>query len=542
MSKNGVLRWFAAGALLWPLVGMGASCATSDDDPSSTSNDDDGTGGSGGMPGTGGELPGPGGGGDGGAGGMGGSGANGGTGGVNLCGNTVIDPGEACEGTDFDGKTCETFGLGAGTLICNSFCQIVVAGCAPPENCNNGIDDDADGDTDCLDSECATLAQCIDSCAAPIPLSFPGFDYRSTAGRPDTTAASCGGATGSERIFTFTAPSTGTAYVSVSGSKDFNVAVTTACGDPLTEIGCAAYVHLPWHGENLQVPVTQGTTYYVVVDSAGPTQVGDFSIEIGTPFGSETTCNDWFDEDFDGWLDCDDASSCQATPTCAAGSWTYGSACLSNGQCAANANDPICLDNTFFNLPNGYCSEFCNLAANDCAGDGQCYDLGLSHNGVCLDGCSTSADCAPGTACVELGLPTKVCWIPPESGALCSNIGDDDSDLLTDCEDPSDCQLGPECTPGSGAVGDPCTLNNQCGSQTGSDPLCMTQNWFGYPNGYCSEFCNPSANDCPAGSVCGDFFGFPSGAGSCFKSCVSSTDCPPGLFCVNYGFGLHCNF
>lgn len=539
MTQRAALRVVTAGVLLLALVAMAAaSCATSDN--GSSSNGGDGTGATGGEGGqVGGNPP------DGGAGGTGGSGGtagDGGMGGSTVCGNAVIEVGEACEGADFEGKTCETFGLGDGTLQCNGFCQIVVTGCAPPENCNNGIDDDGDGLTDCHDDECATLAQCIDSCAAPIPLGFPGFDYRSTAGRPDTTAASCGGATGSERIFSFTAPSTGTAYVSVYSSADLNVAVTTTCGDPLTEVACAANIHLPWQGENLHFSMTQGTTYYVLVDGAGPSEAGDFSIEIGTPFGPETTCNDFFDEDYDGWLDCDDASACQTTPTCTPGSWTYGSACISNGQCAANANDPICLGNFFFSLPNGYCSEFCNLSSNDCSGDGQCYDLGLSHNGVCLDGCNTNADCASGTACVELGLPTKVCWIPPESGSLCTNFNDDDSDSLTDCEDPSDCQLGAECTPGPGAVADPCTQHNQCASANGNDPLCLSQTWAGYPNGYCSEFCNPIANDCPSGSVCGNFWGFASGAGSCFKSCVTSADCPSGLSCSNYGFGLHCNF
>lgn len=542
MRKKWGLR-AGLGATLVLTALAGASCAQS-----STGSDDDGSGGAGagGLGGTSAEGGSGGAGGstgghDEGGGGAGGSGGQGegGEGGSSECGNTVIEPGEACEGSDFGGLTCASFGLGDGQLQCNTFCQVVVSGCAPPENCNNGFDDDSDGDVDCADSDCAALAQCIDSCAAPVPLGFPGFDFKNTVGRPDITATSCGAATGSEVVFSFTAPTTGTAYASVSGGADFNVAVTTTCGDALTEVGCAANVSAMWQPENLQFPVVQGTIYFVLVDGASANQAGDFSIEVGLAPPNESFCGDFWDDDFDGFLDCDD-SDCQGLPVCAPGSGGYGTACFSNGVCAANQSDPVCLSQQGF--PNGYCSEFCDLATNDCSGDGQCYQVGLSQNGVCLDGCTTTSDCAPGTACVEMGLGSKVCWTPPESGVMCTNAFDDDGDGLTDCEDPTSCKLEATCTPGPGAVGDGCTMHNQCGSAAGDDPLCLDPFNFGYPNGYCSEFCNVAANDCPSGSVCGNWFGFPSGAGACFKSCTNNNQCPAGLFCTDYGFGLHCNF
>ncbi|MEZ4442973.1 MAG: hypothetical protein R3B72_28010 [Polyangiaceae bacterium] len=550
MSKDGVFRAFTAGTGIVLGVAMAAACATSTAPPGTGGGGSGGDGGSSTTQGGGGQ------GGDGGTvsqGGQGGTtsstggggaaeGGSGGEGGSTVCGDNVIEPPESCEGTDFGGKSCETFGLGPGQLQCNSFCQIVVSGCAPPENCNNGFDDDGDGFIDCQDSDCATLAQCTDSCAAPIPLIFPGFDFRSTVGRPDITAASCGAGTGSELIFSFTAPSSADAYVSVSGQADFSVAVTTACGDSLTEVACKSTVTQPWTPENLTFSMTQGVTYFILVDGNGPSQASDFSLEVNYLPGPETFCDDLWDDDFDGFVDCDDPTACQTTPTCIPGTGAYGTPCFSNGNCAANQNDPVCLNGFQFNFPNGYCSEFCDLNAPDCSGDGVCYALGISQNGVCLDGCLTNADCAVGTACVEMGLSSKVCWIPPETGVFCTNVTDDDGDFLTDCEDPSNCQSDPQCTPGPGLVGSSCAQHNQCSSNTGNDPLCLDAFNFGFPGGYCSEFCDVLANDCAPGAVCGNWFGFPSGAGTCFKTCLTNADCPSGLFCNDFGFGLHCNF
>lgn len=48
------------------------------------------------------------------------------------CGNGKIDDGEACDGTDFDGKTCQS---GQGFLTCNADCTLNESTCNP---CGNG--------------------------------------------------------------------------------------------------------------------------------------------------------------------------------------------------------------------------------------------------------------------------------------------------------------------------------------------------------------------------------------------------------------------
>ncbi len=131
----------------------------------------------------------------------------------------------------------------------------------------------------------------------------------------------------------------------------------------------------------------------------------------------------------------------------------------------------------------------------------------------------------------------------PESD--CTNYSDDDFDNLIDCADPTQCQALAACKPGPGKVGSPCTQHNQCGA-TGNDPLCIDENFYGWPKGYCSEFCTVATNDCPGGSVCADpsglgaSFDWKNGFGACFKQCAKKADCAAGLMCADFGAGFVC--
>ncbi len=61
------------------------------------------------------------------------------------CGNGVIEAIEQCEGEDLNGETCESRGMGEGTLVCDpDTCRLDVSGC---ENlCGNGV---VDGEEQC---------------------------------------------------------------------------------------------------------------------------------------------------------------------------------------------------------------------------------------------------------------------------------------------------------------------------------------------------------------------------------------------------------
>ena len=77
---------------------------------------------------------------------------------VNVCGNTQVDAGEDCDGSNLNGATCLTRGLPAGTLNCNA-CRFDTSRCSGVQ------DQDSDGvnsDTDCDDNNAAVRA-----CVAP---------------------------------------------------------------------------------------------------------------------------------------------------------------------------------------------------------------------------------------------------------------------------------------------------------------------------------------------------------------------------------------
>jgi hypothetical protein len=242
--------------------------------------------------------------------------------------------------------------------------------------------------------------------------------------------------------------------------------------------------------------------------------------------------------------------------------------------------DPVCFTELNSGYPAGYCSEGCNLTVPDCAGDAFCADAGGT--GVCVDGCTTRADCRDGYVCTAVGsvmgcMPscsadtqcitthkcdldpvsqsfhtcitpgvcgngtveageqcdppaagvcTATCHFPPES--VCDNNLDDDQDRLYDCEDP-DCQQSPLCMGGTTPVGGACSASTTCLSNH-NDPYCFRESG-GSPGGYCSEACNLTVDDCAAGSFCADF----GGVGDCLKSCTVSTDCRAGYTCQMAG-------
>lgn len=50
-----------------------------------------------------------------------------------TCGNGQLDSGEACDGSDLLGETCQGLGFESGTLSCGDSCTLDTAGCTPPE-------------------------------------------------------------------------------------------------------------------------------------------------------------------------------------------------------------------------------------------------------------------------------------------------------------------------------------------------------------------------------------------------------------------------
>jgi hypothetical protein len=247
-------------------------------------------------------------------------------------------------------------------------------------------------------------------------------------------------------------------------------------------------------------------------------------------------CNDHVDNDFDGYLDCDDPNDCQLSPYCTPGNQPPGAQCFQNTECAAIGKDPICLGPQE-GFVDGYCSEFCNLANPQCSGDGVCVDeatvigVNISLNGICLDTCLSIADCRPGYACVDRGVGPLVCVVAPEY--QCDDGQDNDLDMAIDCQD-TDCQANAVCTGGDKATGQPCVSTGECFSNM-NDPICLSQVTFNYPGGYCSQFCNLQADDCGSGAICTKGW-VPINGAVCLDTCVNANECRPGYSCLNIGY------
>ncbi|MFH2006116.1 MAG: hypothetical protein ABI333_05985 [bacterium] len=61
-----------------------------------------------------------------------------------ICGNGVIDPGEACDGTDLGGLSCTDLFQYGGTLACSPSCELDLSSCVCCAPCGNDIADDGE--------------------------------------------------------------------------------------------------------------------------------------------------------------------------------------------------------------------------------------------------------------------------------------------------------------------------------------------------------------------------------------------------------------
>ncbi|HZF51503.1 MAG TPA: hypothetical protein VE093_22760 [Polyangiaceae bacterium] len=167
------------------------------------------------------------------------------------------------------------------------------------------------------------------------------------------------------------------------------------------------------------------------------------------------------------------------------------------------------------------CQANCVLDTSGCA-QGEVCNTGVDEDLDGLVDCADS-DCAAHPTCSSA------------DEVLCGNLKDDDLDGLTDCEDSTSCKALAVCQPGVGATGSPCLAPSDCAANN-MEPACITEQDYGFPGGYCSEFCDPATNDCAMGAFCLPV-NLPSGAGLCVDNCVTDADCRIGYTCQNFGFG-----
>ncbi len=183
--------------------------------------------------------------------------------------------------------------------------------------CDDGVDDDGDGATDCADDDCVEDDACVPRALGPV--------HRLTCGAGARVGAHTGGAgasdlrsvygcelgaellSGPELVYSLRAP--------VAGDYELRLERPSA---PLALIalrpaseGGACLGRSP---EGLRLPLVAGEEILLVVD--GPDPAGaSFELALRCPEARETSCDDGLDNDGDGATDCAD-EDCRLAPAC----------------------------------------------------------------------------------------------------------------------------------------------------------------------------------------------------------------------------------
>ena len=155
----------------------------------------------------------------------------------------------------------------------------VVRGVPFEAHCRDGRDDDADGQIDCADSDCATLFVCncpeVDLGSALGPEVATG----TTAAAGDDLGGTCGGAGSPDLTLGWTAPAADTYTFDLTGSvRDFDTVLTVldgACDG--AELGCNRDASGPQSA--LSVALDAGQAVVLVVDGA-PAHEGAWELNI----------------------------------------------------------------------------------------------------------------------------------------------------------------------------------------------------------------------------------------------------------------------
>jgi hypothetical protein len=195
-----------------------------------------------------------------------------------------------------------------------------------PELCSNGIDDDGDGLTDCMDPDCTGVLGC------PGPVCVP--DLKTGPLAPGTAGVSF-------QVDTTKANNDQTVPCALGGGKDVVIEVTLtqisglefqcfdtgdhvfglfAAGDPRDpcdkNIENCADPNIGPLTCNFIMPNLQPGKYYLVVEAFKPGNEGLVGLTLSaTPDHAQEICNNGLDDDGDGKIDCQD-SNCASLPIC----------------------------------------------------------------------------------------------------------------------------------------------------------------------------------------------------------------------------------
>lgn len=178
-------------------------------------------------------------------------------------------------------------------------------------DCTDGGDDDADGVTDCEDTDCSSTLYCETPCADDDLGSAFGDSVASgnTTGGGDDYMSGCAFYETEDVSWRWTAPADGVYTIDTVGSSyDTMLSVETGeCAG--SEIAC----NDDTVGTTSEVSVALLDGEEVVIHVEGWSTTGDYILNVWS--GAEVVCNDGIDEDLDGATDCDD-EDCSSDREC----------------------------------------------------------------------------------------------------------------------------------------------------------------------------------------------------------------------------------
>jgi hypothetical protein len=147
--------------------------------------------------------------------------------------------------------------------------------------CDNGIDDDGDGQIDCDDTECTEQCADLRAACSALPLAtstiMPTALAGSTLGKPSLTESNCMGSDAPEAIFRIRIEAAGTLTAEVP--ENHGLSVRSDCTDWRTETFCSA---VPGTTE---IAFEHAADVYLVVEALDPLSAADFEMPIS--FGPE---------------------------------------------------------------------------------------------------------------------------------------------------------------------------------------------------------------------------------------------------------------
>lgn len=328
-----------------------------------------------------------------------------------------------CEGKD---STSCNKGCGEGVNVCQNGQPVCNARAPVPEQgdqaCSNGIDDDCDQFTDCLDPQCAGAVRPCGAGACDAGIQFCGFD-----GGWQACQNTCDGGACIPTALTETG-----AQCNNLINDDCNQG--TDCSDPDCR-GATRQVTGPC-GNDTQTCTDAGwTTTVNACNAPTPNCCGSTCVNTTTNSSHCGSCNS----------PCD-AGVCNNS-TCCAGQ-ACGAACCTASDCCNNACCPVagskCVGGTTCCTPSQQCDggNCCTAAGSFCC-RGQCCSAGqqCTSQGCCNNPCNANQlCCTAGQTCVN----NACCSNPVCNGACCP--GSTDQCVANQCCPPAR-SCGTTCCP-----------------------------------------------------------------------------------------------